>query len=148
MGVTMPIPLELITMGAGFVASAFTTLFSKSMEKRQAMFEMAITRGQVQAEIYDKVRNSGSKGFQITRRVIALGVIGTILFSTMIAPIFFPDLPITIGLSESTGGFWFFSDPHEEFNWYTFNGGVVMSPLLSHLGYAIAGLFFGNQIAK
>ena len=144
----MPIPLELITMGAGFVASAFTTLFSKSMEKRQQMFEMAITRGKAQSDIYKDARSVKNKGFQMTRRVIALGVIGTILFSTMIAPIFWPDLPITVGLSESSGGFWFFSDPHEEFNWYTFNGGIVMTPLLTHMGYAIAGLFFGNQIAK
>jgi hypothetical protein len=135
-------------MGAGFVASAFTTLFSKSMEKRQQMFEIAVTRGQAQAEIYEKARTQGSQGFHITRRIIALGVIGTILFSTMIAPIFFPDLPITVGLSESVSGFWFFSDPHEKFNWYTFNGGIVMTPLLTHMGYAIAGLFFGNQIAK
>jgi hypothetical protein len=144
----MPIPLELITMGAGFVASAFTTLFKTSMDKRQQMFEMAITKGEAQAKIYEGARNGGSKSFQLTRRIIALSCIGGIIFSTMIAPIMWPDLPITVGLSESSSGFWFFSDPREVFNWYTFNGGIVITPLMSHMGSAITGFFFGNQIAK
>ena len=144
----MPIPLELITMGAGFVASAVTTLFKQSMDKRQQMFEMAITRGETQAKIYEAARAGGSKGFQLTRRIIALSVVGGLIFSTMIAPIIFPTLPITVGLSESSSGFWFFSDPREIFNWYTFNGGIVITPLMSHMGSAITGFFFVNQVAK
>ena len=144
----MPIPTELITMGASFVASAFTTLFKTSMEKRQAMFEIAMAKGEAQAAIYEQVRNNPNKGFHLTRRIIALGVIFGIIGSTMILPVFFPDLPITIGLAEETSGFWIFADPRAKFEWYTFNGGIVLTPLMTHMGSAITGFFFGNQIAK
>ena len=146
----MPIPLELITLGTSFVASAFTTLVSSSMKSREQIFKHALARGDAQAGIADRAaaRGEGNKGFQLTRRIIALSVIGSIIFATMIAPIMFPDLPITVGLSEQTGGFWFFSDPREAFNWYTFNGGVVMTPLMTHMASAITGFFFGNQISK
>ena len=146
----MPIPLELITLAASFIASSFTTMASTSMKNKQVLFEHAITRGDTQAKLYDAAasRGGGQKGFQLTRRIIALSIIGSIIFSTMIAPIIFPDLPITVGLSEQTGGFWFFSDPKEVFNWHTFNGGVVMTPLMTHSATAIIGFFFGNQIAK
>lgn len=144
----MPIPMELITMGASFVASAVTTLFSQSMKKRQAIFEMAMAKGEKQAEIYQQVREAGTPGFQITRRVIALGVIGAFIWATMIMPVFFPHTPITVGLSETHGGFWFFTDPKEVFTWYTSQGGVVLTPLVTHMGSAITGFFFGNQISK
>ena len=146
----MPIPLELITMGTTFLASAFTTLVSASMKSREQMFKHALQRGEMQATIGDRAakRAEGQPGMQLTRRIIALGVIGSIIFATMVAPIMFPDLPITVGLSETTGGFWFFSDPKETFEWYTFNGGVVVTPFMSHAGTAIIGLFMGNQIAK
>ena len=146
----MPIPLELVTMGASFLASSFTTLVSSSMKARQQTFEHVLGKAMAQSDIADKAaaRGKGDRGFQLTRRIIALGVIGAIIFATMILPIWKPDIPITVGLSEISGGFWFFSDPREVFNWYTFNGGVVMTPLMTHMGSAITGFFFGNQIAK
>ena len=146
----MPIPLELITMGTTFIAGAFTTLVSTSMKQRSQIFKQALGRAAGQADVADRAakRAEGQPGMQLTRRMIALGVIFSIIFATMIAPFIFPELPITVGLSEQTGGFWFFSDPHEVAKWYTFDGGVVITPLMTHMGSAITGFFFGNQIAK
>ena len=142
------IPLELITMGASFLSSAFLTLFRNAQENKAAMFERAMMASKAQAEIYEQVRSVPDKSFQLTRRVIALGTIGAIVWATMIVPVFWPHIPVTVGLSEMTRGFWFFSDPKQTFEWYTFNGGIVVTPLMSHMGSAITGFFFGNQISK
>lgn len=134
-------------MGAGFVASAFTTLFKTSMDKRQQLFEMAMLKGKEQAKIFKGAREfKGSTGFHLTRRLIAVSIIGTLLFSTMLAPIWFPDLPISVMLPEVKDGI--FSSPHDVMKTYTFAKGIVITPVITHMCYAIAGLFFGNQIAK
>ena len=147
MGVIMAIPMELITMGAGFVASAFTTLFKQAQDKRQQMFEMAMMRGEAQAKIFRRAREyKGSTGFHLTRRAIALAVIGTLLFSTMLAPIWFPDLHISVMLDQVKDGL--FSGPHDVIKTYTYPEGIVITPVITHMVYAITGLFMGNQIAK
>jgi len=142
------IPTELITMGASFISSAFLTLFRNAQDNKAAIFERAMTASKAQAEIYEQVRSNPNKSFQLTRRIIALGTIGAIVWATMVVPVFWPHVPVTIGLSTMKGGFWFFSDPKQAFEWYTFNGGIVMTPLMTHMGSAITGFFFGNQITK
>jgi hypothetical protein len=142
------IPTELITMGASFIGSAVLTLFKQSMEKRQALFEMAMAKSELQQKIYQEARNAGSNGFQITRRVIALGVIGAIVFATLLAPYWIQNVPIHIGLPETTSGFWFLTDPKEVIKWYSFENGIVVGPLFTHMASAITGFFFGNQVVK
>ena len=142
------IPTELITMGASFIASSVATLFKQSMEKRQALFEMAMAKGELQQKIYAEARAAGSPGFQLTRRIIAVGVVGSVIFATLLAPYWIPNVGIHIGLPETTSGFWFFTDPKPITKWYSFKDGIVMTPVFTHMIGAIIGFFFGNQVVK
>ena len=144
----MAFPIQLITMGAGFVASAVTTLMSNALKNRAEIMKLAITRGEAQAKIYEGVRSVKNKGFSWTRRTIALGVIGSVIFATMIAPFIWPETQITVGLTEYKPGFWFLTEGRDAITWYTLPKGVVITPVFSHMIYAITGLFFGNQVSK
>jgi hypothetical protein len=141
-------PVELMTMAAGFVGSSVVTLISNAMKSRAQIMELALAKAEVQQKIFEGARSIKNRGFQWTRRIIALGVIGTVLFSTMLAPIWFPDLRITVGLTEYKPGFWFITEGRDAITWYTLPKGIVMTPVFSHMIYAITGLFFGNQVSK
>jgi len=145
----MPIPMEILTFLGSGLMSGVMTLWGKSMENKAALFEQAMAKTQLQAEIYDKARNSGSTGFHITRRAIACAVIGAVIVWPMIVPVFWPDIPVTIGWTEMTNGFLFFLDPREAVKWISFPaGGLVVTPLMTHLTSAIGRFFFGNQIVR
>jgi hypothetical protein len=75
--------------------------------------------------------------------------IGSVIVWPMFAPIAAPHLDVTVGWTEMAGGFWPFTEAKEVFVWKTVtNGGIVVTPLMTHMCSAITGFFFGNQIAK
>lgn len=144
----MAFPIELITMGAGFVGSAITTMMSNALKNRAEIMQLALAKAEVQEKIYAGARSVKNRGFQWTRRTIALGVIGSVVFATMIAPYIWPDVQITVGLTEYKPGFWFLTEGRDAITWYTLPKGVVITPVFSHMIYAITGLFMGNQVSK
>ncbi|MCP4895633.1 MAG: hypothetical protein GY906_01560, partial [bacterium] len=44
-----------------------------------------------------EMASAGTPGFQFTRRLIALGVIGSVIVLPKLAALFFPDIPVTYG---------------------------------------------------
>jgi hypothetical protein len=143
----MAIPVELITMGVSAVWSGLLTYASKRAEQQQLMFDRTLQKEQMQESFVDSARKF--QGWHLTRRAIALMTIGSVIVWPMFAPAFFPSLDITIGWTELAGGFWPFTDAKEVFVWKTVtSGGIVVTPLMTHMCSAITGFFFGNQIAK
>jgi hypothetical protein len=141
--------MEILTFLGSGLMSGIMTLWGKSMENKAALFEHAMAKGEAQAKIYTDARAAGSKGFQLTRRAIALMVIFAVIVWPMFVPVFWPNVPVTIGWTEMTNGFLFFTDPKESVKWISFPaGGLVVTPLMTHLSSAISGFFFGNQITK
>lgn len=141
-------PVELITMAAGFVGSGVMTLMNNAMKNRAEIMKLALAKAETQERIYAGARAVKNKGFQWTRRAIAIGVIGSVIFATMIAPFIWPETQITVGLTEYNPGFWFLTEGRDAITWYTLPRGVVITPVFSHMIYAITGLFFGNQVTK
>ena len=142
------IPVELLTMGASAIFSGVMTLWKQSIDNKAMIFEQTLAKSKAQAEIYEAVRNNPNKGFHFTRRIIALTAIGAIIVWPMIVPVFWPDVPVTVGWTQMKGGFWFFKDAQESFVFHTVTNGIVLTPLTTHLVSAITGFFFGNQIVK
>jgi hypothetical protein len=90
-----------------------------------------------------------AEGWHFTRRTIALATIGAVIVWPMFAPVIAPNLQVTLGWTEMTSGVWPFTDPREALQWHTVQaGGIVVTPLMTHMCSAITGFFFGNQIAK
>lgn len=100
-----------------------------------------------QNEAVKAAREYKEPGFSFTRRTIALASIASVIVLPILGSIFYPNLPISYGFAESIGGFLFFSDPTDTLVWTT-GTGIVITPMHSHLVYAIAGMYFGSSSVK
>ena len=66
------LPVEMITMLGSSVLGGVMTVWGQSIKAKQAEQKMLLARGKFQMEEIDKARRYDNKGFQWTRRIIAL----------------------------------------------------------------------------
>jgi hypothetical protein len=143
----MGIPFELITMLGSGLLSGVLTLFSQSQKSKQDAFKRAIEGLSAQSEATDLARRYENKGFQVTRRVIALSAVGAIIVWPKVIAVFWPEIPVTIGYTEWNPGFLFITEGKELVKWQSLKG-LVITPLDTHLLSAIVGLYFGASVVK
>lgn len=143
----MGIPFELITMLGSGLLSGVMTLFSQGQKAKQDAFNRAIEGLSAQSQATDLARRYENKGFQVTRRVIALSAVGAIIVWPKVIAVFWPEIPVTIGYTEWNPGFLFFTEGKELIKWQSLKG-LVITPLDTHLLSAIVGLYFGASMVK
>ena len=143
----MPVPFELITMLGSGLMSGLMTLWSQSQKAKQAAFDRAITGLADRSKATDLARKYDNKGFQITRRIIALSAVFAVIIWPKIVPVLFPDVPVVVGYTEWNPGFLFFTEGSESVTWRHMKG-LVLTPLDTHLLSAIVGLYFGASMVK
>jgi len=141
------IPLELITMLGSSLLGGFMTIWSQNMKAKQEAFQRAIDGLAAQSKATDEARRYENKGFQLTRRVIALSAIGAVIVWPKVVPVFWPDLPVVVGWTEWNPGFLFLTEGEEATVWKALKG-LVITPLDTHLVSAITGLYFGASMVK
>tara|TARA_R110002051_G_scaffold305025_1_gene374742 strand:+ start:25 stop:456 length:432 start_codon:yes stop_codon:yes gene_type:complete len=142
----MGIPVELVTILGSSVLGGFMSLWGQSIRAKQANQKMLLTRGKFQMEAIEKARKYDNKGFQWTRRIIALTAIFSIVVWPKFAPVFF-DVPIALTWTEFTRGFFFLIEKKEIIMDREFTG-IVITTLDTHLMSAIVGLYFGGSLVK
>lgn len=140
------IPLELITMLGSGLLGGLMTIWSQSMKAKQEAFQRAIDGLAAQSKATDLARRYENRGFQITRRIIALSAIGAVIVWPKVVPIFWPEIQVVVGWTQWNPGFLFFGGS-EETVWKTMTG-LVLTPLDTHLVSAIVGLYFGASMVK
>lgn len=125
--------LKIMAAKAAAAAKAQEYLMARSESDHKHRVEMA---------------SAGTPGFQFTRRLIALGVIGSVIILPKLAAVFAPEIAVTYGWTTTTEGWlWgLFGGDRESAVWHTVNG-LVITPLDTHVTMAIAGLYFGASIA-
>ena len=143
----MGIPLELMTMLGSGLLSGVLTLISQSQKAKQDAFTRAIDGLSARSKATDLDRRYNNKGFQITRRVIALSAVGAIIVWPKVVSVIWPEIPVTIGYTEWNPGFLFFTEGKELVKWQALKG-LVITPLDTHLLSAIVGLYFGASMVK
>ena len=143
----MGIPFELITMLGSGLLSGVMTLFSQSQKAKQDAFNRAIEGLSAQSKATDMARRYENKGFQVTRRIIALSAVGAIIVWPKVIAVFWPEIPVTIGYTEWNPGFLFITEGKELVKWQALKG-LVITPLDTHLLSAIVGLYFGSSMVK
>ena len=141
------IPLELITMLGSSLLGGFMTIWSQNMKSKQEAFQRAIDGLAAQSKATDEARRYENKGFQLTRRVIALSAIGAVIVWPKVVPVFWPDMPVVVGWTEWNPGFLFLTEGEEATVWKAMKG-LVITPLDTHLVSAITGLYFGASMVK
>ena len=140
------IPTELLTMGVTVLVGALIKLWKQKQDneaERHRQTMEALTKVQNERA---EIRANTDTGFTWTRRLIALSCVFAIIVLPKLAAMFAPDVPVTLGWTELSGGFWPFTEGKEVLTWHVAKG-FVITPLDTHLVSAIIGLYFGGSLA-
>ena len=86
----MMFPFEIITMLGSTLLSSVLSLWSQRMKAKQDEQKMLITRGEFQLKAVESARNVQDKGFQWTRRIIALSSIFAIVILPKLVAVYYP----------------------------------------------------------
>jgi hypothetical protein len=104
---------------------------------------------------YYKSSNDSGKyrsetGFHITRRVIALLCVLSIIVLPIVLPVFY-DITITFGYVENFRALLPWRDDIPVIKWIVVGNAernIVITPIMNNIIINIIGMFFGNQISK
>ena len=140
-------PFEIITMLGSTIISSLLSLWAQRIKAKQKEQELLITRGKFQLQSIEAARNVENKGFQWTRRIIALSSIFAIVIFPKLVSVYYPAVDVTVGYTVFNPGFLFFTEGREVFEWITFNG-LVITQLDTNLVSAIIGMYFGGSLVK
>jgi len=143
----MGFPFEIITMLGSTLLSSVLSIWSQSRKAKADEQQLLITRGEFQMKAIEAARSNTDKGFQWTRRIIALTAIFAIVLLPKLVAVFYPMVDVTVGYTNWQPGFWFFKEGKEVFEWITFQG-LVITQLDTNLVSAIIGMYFGGSLAK
>ena len=140
------LPVEMITMLGSSVLGGIMSIWSQSIKAKQDEQKMLLARADNQMKHIEKARTYENKGFQWTRRIIALTAVFMVIAYPKLVPVFF-DVPVILTWTEFTNGFLFLIEKKEILMDKSF-AGVVITPLDTHLMSAIVGLYFGGSLVK
>tara|TARA_R100001224_G_scaffold14125_1_gene7079 strand:+ start:387 stop:824 length:438 start_codon:yes stop_codon:yes gene_type:complete len=140
------LPVEMITMLGSSILGGVMSIWSQSIKAKQDEQKMLLARAETQMSFVEKARTYENKGFQFTRRIIALTAVFFIIAWPKIVPVFF-DTSVYLTWTEFTRGFLFLIEQKEMTLDREFFG-VVITPLDTHLMSAIVGLYFGGSLVK
>ena len=125
--------------------SSVLSIWSQSRKAKADEQQLLITRGEFQMKAIEAARSNTDKGFQWTRRIIALTAIFAIVLLPKLVAVFYPMVDVTVGYTNWQPGFWFFKEGKEVFEWITFQG-LVITQLDTNLVSAIIGMYFGGSL--
>ncbi len=140
------LPVEMITMLGSSLLGGFMSIWSQSIKAKQDEQKMLLARADNQMKYINAARSYENRGFQFTRRIIALTAVFFIIAWPKIVPVFF-DTSVWLTWTEFTRGFLFLVEKKEVVMDQEFFG-VVITPLDTHLMSAIIGLYFGGSLVK
>ena len=143
----MGFPFEIITLLCSTVLGGVMSIWADSRKAKAEEQQLLITRGKFQLQAVEAARNVKDKGFQWTRRIIALTAVFSIVVLPKLVAVFAPDVLVTVGYTEFKPGFLFFTKDVEIFKWVTFEG-LVITQLDTNLVSAIIGMYFGGSLVK
>ena len=140
------LPVEMLTMLGSSLLGGMMTIWGQKAKERANQQKMLLARGKFQMDEINKAREFDNKGFQWTRRIIALTAVFFIIAFSKLVPVF-TDVNVVLTWTEFEPGFWFLIDKKEVVMDKVFNG-VIITPLDTHLMSAIIGLYFGGSLVK
>jgi len=123
------------------------SVWAESRKAKQEQQKLLITRGEFEMKAIKAARNVKDKGFQWTRRIIALSSVFAIVILPKLVAVYYPDVDVTVGYTNFQPGFLFLTEGREIFEWITFQG-LVITQLDTNLVSAIIGMYFGGSLVK
>jgi len=140
-------PLELVTLLSSSVLGGAMKVWARSLEARREERNYVFKTLNARARMVDTARRHGGRGFQWTRRTIALTAVFFVIAFPKLVAVFMPEVSVFIGYAQTSQGFWFFTSGAERIVWEQMQG-LVITPLDTHLLAAIVGLYFGGSLTN
>ena len=149
----------LVTFFVSTVVGAVFKLIATKMDNTRMLEEAKLAALNAKARVVDDARRYSNKGFQITRRVIAISATLSILVLPIVAPFIYTLVyPLDVlqeGLQPSIWfgydvikeGFWPFTSDSTVTEWREMKG-IVITPDHWNMMNSIIGLYFGTAISK
>jgi hypothetical protein len=133
----------LLSSGVG----ALFQLMGAKANAQADMMKQLTANHELEEKSRDKVRNNTNSFFMMTRRVIVLACVFSIIVLPMIAPLFL-NVPIYIQTEIETGTDWLlFSTKATEMAWTEVNGIAILS-WHKDIILSIIAMYVGSSIAK
>ena len=107
------------------VLGGVMSVWAESRKAKQEQQKLLITRGEFEMKAIKAARNVKDKGFQWTRRIIALSSVFAIVILPKLVAVYYPDVDVTVGYTNFQPGFLFLTEGREIFEWITFQGLVI-----------------------
>nr|ADD96038.1 hypothetical protein [uncultured organism MedDCM-OCT-S04-C369] len=101
-------PFEMITMLGSTVLGGVMSIWSQSIKAKREEQKMLIQRAEVQQKGFKEAREYDNKGFQWTRRIIALTAVFAIVLLPKLMPIISPDTSVIVGYLEFKPSFFLY----------------------------------------
>jgi len=140
------LPVEMLTMLGSSLLGGLMSIWGQSIKAKQEEQKMLLERADFQMKAVESARTYENKGFQFTRRIIALTAVFFIIAWPKLVPVLF-DTPVILTWTEFTQGFLFLIEKKEVLMDKSFLG-LVITPLDTHLMSAIVGLYFGGSLVR
>jgi len=140
------LPVEMLTMLGSSLLGGLMSIWGQSIKAKQEEQKMLLERADFQMKAVESARTYENKGFQFTRRIIALTAVFFIIAWPKLVPVLF-DTPVILTWTEFTQGFLFLIEKKEVLMDKSFLG-LVITPLDTHLMSAIVGLYCGGSLVK
>lgn len=141
-------PIELVSMLVSTVLGGVLSIMAQKSKDKAEEQKMLMQRAKFQSEQFDKAREVSDPFTKNTRRWIALLCVVAIIVLPKLAPFIDPTLPIYVGYTESVmQGWWIFASSTDITQWKPL-GGLVITPLDTHVVSSIIGLYFGGSLVR
>jgi len=140
------LPFEIVTLlGAGLMGGLMQA-WGMSLKAKKEQHMMLLEKAGIVSERWKDARQYENKGFQYTRRTIALIAVFAIIVLPKVVAMLKPELGVTVGWTEFHPGFLFF--PGKDVTVWKEVSGLAITPLDTHLVVAIVGLYFGGSTVR
>jgi hypothetical protein len=143
----MGIPFEIITMLGSSVLGGVMSMWGQAQKNKMEREKMLMQKRDQEMQMVEAARKADPFS-ALTRRVIALTAVFSIILLPKLAAIFYPDLLVAVGYTEWQPGFWFFTEGQDAVIWKEFSGGLIITPLDTNLMSALVGFYFGASAVK
>jgi|TARA_Y200000002_G_scaffold311299_1_gene268310 hypothetical protein len=111
------------------------------------MMKQLTANHKLEEESRDKVRNNTNSFFQMTRRIVVLAAMFSIILVPSLAPIIF-DVPIYVQVEVQTGSDWLLFDTRNTtYVWQEVNG-IPILEWHKHIMISIVSMYLGSSISK
>lgn len=142
-----PFPTELVTLLGSSLFGGIMRLAASAQESKRQERLLTIQALNAKMQHIEAARQFRGRGFQWTRRLIALTAVFFVVAFPKIVAVWMPETAVHVAYTQISEGFWFFSSDTEETRWLEMKG-LVLTPLDTHLLSAVIGLYFGGSLAN